>query len=146
MCRVLSHKFGVVQAHRTSSNPLITHDIRESKVCRALSYKSGVVRAHRTSSNPLKTPDIRESKVCRVLSHKCGVVQAHRTSSNPLKTSDIRESKVCRVCVGYLYTISELFNHSEPPRTFSNHFRVVQPPPNLLEPLQCRERKVCRSL
>ena len=27
-----SHKFGVVQAHRTSSNPLKTHDIREEGV------------------------------------------------------------------------------------------------------------------
>ena len=46
LCSVLSHKFGVVQAHRTSSNPLKTHDIRERKVCRALSNKFGVLRAH----------------------------------------------------------------------------------------------------
>ena len=42
VCRVLSHKFGVVKAHRTSSNPLKTHDIRESKVCRVLSRFEGV--------------------------------------------------------------------------------------------------------
>ena len=97
VCRVLSNKFGVVQAHRTSLNLLKTHDIRESEVCRALSHKFGVVQAHRTSSNYLKTHDIRESEVCRVLSYKFGVVQAHRTSSNLLKTHDIRESEVCRV-------------------------------------------------
>ena len=54
VCRALSHKFGVVQTHRTSSNPLKTHDIRERKVCRALSNKFGVLRALRTASNPLK--------------------------------------------------------------------------------------------
>ena len=46
-----SHKFGVVQAHRTSSNLLKMNDIRESEVCRVLSHKFGMVQAHRTSSN-----------------------------------------------------------------------------------------------
>ena len=106
MCTVLSHKFGVVQAQRTSSNPLKQQALRQS---RALSYKFGVVQAHRTSSNPLKTHEIRKSEVCRALSEKFGVVQAHRTSSNPLKTHAFRESKVCRVC--------HMFAVLEPPRT-----------------------------
>ena len=89
MCRVLPHKFGVVQAQRTSSNLLKMNDIRESAVCRVFS--------HRTSSNLLTMNDTRESEVCRVVSHKFGVVQAHRTSSNLLKRNAIRESEVCTV-------------------------------------------------
>ena len=84
VCRVLSHKFGVVKAHRTSSNPLKTHDdIRESEVCRASSYKFGVVQAHRTSSNPLKMYDIRESKVCRVFPCKDVVRESSVESNHP---------------------------------------------------------------
>ena len=126
--RLCLHKIGVVQANRTS-NPLKTHDIRESKVCRAFSHKFRVVQAHRPSSNPLKTQDIGQSKVCRVLSHKFGVVQTHRTSSNPLKTHDIRESKVCRA--------------------FSHRFGVVQAHQTSSNPLKThiiRESKVCRVL
>ena len=48
VCRVVSQKFGVVQAQRTSANPLTTHASRESKVCRVLSHKCGVVQAQRT--------------------------------------------------------------------------------------------------
>ena len=46
VCTVLSHKFGVVQAHRTSSNLLKMNDIRESEVRRVFSHKFGVVQAH----------------------------------------------------------------------------------------------------
>ena len=93
MCRALSNKFGVVQAHRTSSNPHITHawhDIRERKVCRALSNKFGVVQAHRTSSNPHITHawhDIRERKVCRDY-HSVGVtIDTTALDQLPLWTS-----------------------------------------------------------
>ena len=121
MCRVLSHKFGVVQAQRTS---LKTHEIRESEVCRALSHKVGVVQAHpRTPSQrmllerarcvelchrdpfPLKTPASRESKVCR---HEFGVVQAQRTPSNPLKTHDFKASEALS------YSGSSTWNLLEP--------------------------------
>ena len=51
VCRDLSHKFGVVQAHRTSSNRLKMKAIREREVRRVFSQKFGVVQAHRTSSN-----------------------------------------------------------------------------------------------
>ena len=90
VCRVFSHKFGVVQAHRTSSNLL---DIRESEVYRVFSHKFGVVQAHRTSSNLLNKPAIRESEVYRFFSHKFRVGQAHWTSSNLLRMTEIRESK-----------------------------------------------------
>ena len=51
MCRVLMHLFGVIQAHRTSSNLPEPHHYRNSKVCRVLSHEFGVVRPYRTSSN-----------------------------------------------------------------------------------------------
>ena len=43
------------------------------------------------------------------------MVRLYRTFSNLIYTVGTR-------CVEYLYTVSEWFNHSEPPRTFSNHF------------------------
>ena len=50
VCRVLMHLFGVVQAHRTSSNLLEPHHYRDSKVFRVLSHEFGVVRLYRTFS------------------------------------------------------------------------------------------------
>ena len=43
-CRVLMHKFGMVQAHRTSSILLEPHHYRDSKMYRVLLHKIGVVR------------------------------------------------------------------------------------------------------
>ena len=43
------------------------------------------------------------------------MVRLYRTFSNRIFTRGSR-------CVVYLYTCSRWFNHSEPPRTFSNHF------------------------
>ena len=75
------------------------------------------------------------------------MVRLHRTFSNLIFAVGIR-------CVGYLYTISEWFNHNEPPQTYSNLIFTVGTlvpcgsttanPSNLLVPLQCRECKVCR--
>ena len=44
------HLFGVVQAHRTSSNLLEPHHYKDSKVCRVLSHEFGVVRLYPTFS------------------------------------------------------------------------------------------------
>ena len=68
------HLFGVVQAHRTSSNLLEPHHYKDSKVCRVLSHEFGVVRLYRTFSIYIVTED---NKVCRVFMHLFGVVQAH---------------------------------------------------------------------
>ena len=97
------HLFGVVQAHRTSSNLPEPHHYRDSKVCRVLSHEFGVVRAHRTSSNLPEPHHNRDSKVCRVLSHEFGVVRPYRT--------------VSVWCAGS----SGCFKHIEPRRTFPNH-------------------------
>ena len=80
VCRVLMHYFGVVQAHRTSSNLLEPQPHRGSKVCRGLSHEFGVVRLYRTFSNYLVTGETR-----------CA---APRTSSNQLELHCRRESKV----------------------------------------------------
>ena len=53
------HLFGVVQAHRTSSNLLEPHHNRDSKVCRVLSHEFGVVRLHRTFSIHIVTGETR---------------------------------------------------------------------------------------
>ena len=45
------HRFGEVQAHRTSSNLLELHPHRDSKVYRVLLHEFGVVRLYRTFSN-----------------------------------------------------------------------------------------------
>ena len=50
VCRLLMHKFGVVQAYRSSSNLLEPHQRRDSKVCIVLSHEFGVVRLYRTFS------------------------------------------------------------------------------------------------
>ena len=85
------HLFGVVQAHRTSSNHHEPHHYKDSKVFRVLSHEFGVVRPYRTFSVYIVTGEkrsagflctssgwfkhiephrIRDSKVCRVLSHE----------------------------------------------------------------------------
>ena len=90
------HLFGVVQAHQTSSNLLVTrvlgdstvpnlfylHRYRDSKVCRVLMHLFVVVQAHRTSSN------LPEHIITEI---------AHRTSSNLLEPHHYKDSKVCRV-------------------------------------------------
>ena len=53
------HLFGVVQAHRTSSNLLEPHHYKDSKVCRVLSHQFGVVRLYRTFSIYIVTGETR---------------------------------------------------------------------------------------
>ena len=75
------HRFGEVQAHRTSSNFLDVHPHRASMVSRFLSHEFGVVRLYRTFSNDISSGNTRCTG-CKM--HCFGEVQAHRTSSNPL--------------------------------------------------------------
>ena len=51
VCRVLVHAFGVVHAHRTSSNLLEPHQDRDSRASRVLSEAFRVVRLYGTFSN-----------------------------------------------------------------------------------------------
>ena len=149
VCRVLMHLFGVVQAHRTSSNLLEPHHYRDSKVFRVFSHEFGVVRLHRTFSVHIVAGETiylhryRGNKVCRVLCTCSG--RFKHIESNLLEPHHYKDSKVCRVlshqfgvvrlyrtfsiyivtgetrCAGCLCTCSGWFKHIEPPRTFSNH-------------------------
>ena len=83
----LCTSFGVVQAHRTSSNLLEPHHYRtEPSLSTSLQGKQGVqgayalVRGGSSTSNLLEPHHYRDSKVCRVLSHEFGVVRLYRTS------------------------------------------------------------------
>ena len=124
--------FGVVQAHRTSSNLLEPHHYRDSKVFRVLSHEFGVVRLYRTfsiyivteiarcagclctCSGWFKPHHYRDSKVFRVLSHEFGVFRLYRTFSIYIVTGETRSA-------GCLCTSSGCFKHIEPRRTFPNH-------------------------
>ena len=119
------HLFGVVQAHRTSSNLLEPYHYKDSKVYRVLSHQFGMVRLYRTFSiyivagetrcagclctssgwfKHIEPHHYRDSKVFRVLSHEFGVVRPYRT--------------VSVWCTGCLCTSSGCFKHIEPRRTF----------------------------
>ena len=132
---MLMHLFGVVQAHRTSSNLPEPHHYRDSKVCRVLSHEFGVVRPYRTFSVYIITGETRsagclctssgwfkdiephhygDSNVCRVLSHEFGVVRLYRTFTIYIVAGETR-------CAGCLCTGSGWFKHIEPRRTFPNH-------------------------
>ena len=91
------HRFGEVQAHRTSSNLFKLHPHRDSKVYRLLSHEFGVVRLNRTFSDCIFTGDRRsEGAICTSwmrLKH----IDPHRTFSN------------------------YILKHFEPHRTFSNY-------------------------
>ena len=109
--RCVGHSFGVVEAHRTSSNLQETHHHRASTVCRVLLHSFGVVQAQRTYTNHT----IPESTVCRELLHESGVVQAQRTSSNLTKLTSTELAR----CVGCFCTSSGWLKHSEPQRTYT---------------------------
>ena len=83
-----------------------------------------MVRAHRTLSKLHEPHHHRDSKVCRVLSHEFGVVRLYRTFSNYIVSGETRYA-------GCLCTSSGWFKHIEPPRI-------------LVEPLHCKDCKVCR--
>ena len=74
------HLFGVVQAHRTSSNLLEPHHYRDSKVCRVLSHEFGVVRLYRTFSIYIVTEATRYAGCC-------ALVQGGSSTSNLLEPS-----------------------------------------------------------
>ena len=61
VARCNMHRFGEVQAHRTSSNLLELHPHRDSKVYRVLLHEFGVVRLDRTFSDYIFTGDRRSA-------------------------------------------------------------------------------------
>ena len=91
------HRFGEVQAHRTSSNLLDLHTHRDSKVSRLLSHEFGVVRLDRTFSDCIFTGDRRSEGAICTSWMRFKHIEPHRTFSN------------------------YILKHIEPHRTFSNY-------------------------
>ena len=101
------HRFGEVQAQRTSSNLLDLHPHRDSKVSRLLSQEFGVVRLDRTFSDCFFTGDRRsEGAICTSwmrFKHS----EPHRTFSNaslkqfivPVCLCKTFEQLFCAVCM-----------------------------------------------
>ena len=137
------HKFGVVQALRTSSNLLETHHYRDSKECKVLSHEFRVVRLYRTSSLCIVTEATRHVVV--------------RTFSIYTVTGKTRYA-------GCFCTSSGWFKHMEPHRTFSTHklterarcvgfclmssgwFDCIEPPPNLSQTPLYRDSRTSANL
>ena len=112
--QVLMHLFGVVQAHRTSSNLPEPHHYRDSKVCRVLSHEFGVVRPYRTFSVYIVTGETRSAGCLCTSSGWFKHIEPPRTFSNHIIT------KIAR-CVEFCHMSSGCFKHIEPRRTFPNH-------------------------
>ena len=129
------HLYGVVQAHRTSSNHIFTKiascvefchmnsgwfDCTEPSLSTSSLGKQGMlgayplVRGGSSTSNLLEPHHNRDSKVFRILSHEFGVVRLYRTFTIYIVTGETRHAVCLCSCSGW-------FKHIEPPRTFSNH-------------------------
>ena len=94
------HLFGVVQAHRTSSNIPKPHHYRDKKVCRVLSHEFGVVRPYRTVSVWCEG--------CLCTSSGCFKhIQPRRTFPNHIITE-------IEKCVEFCHMSSGWFDHTEP--------------------------------
>ena len=101
------HLFGVVQAHRTSSNLPEPHHYRDSKVCQLLSHEFGVVRPYRTFSVYIVTGETR-SAGCLCTSSGCFKhIELPRTFWNHIIT------KIAR-CVEFCHMSSGWFDCTEP--------------------------------
>ena len=102
------HRFGEVQAHRTSSNLLDLHPHRDSKVSRLLSHEFGVVRLDRTFSDCIFTGDRSEGAICTSWM-RFKHIEPHRTFSNYILKQFIVhvclcktfEQLFCAVCMVY---------------------------------------------
>ena len=100
MCRLLMQLFGVVQAHRTSSNLPEPHHYRDSKVCKLLSHEFGVVRPYRTFSIYIVTGETR-SAGCLCTSSGCFKhIEPHRIFSNHIITEIARCVELCHMSSG----------------------------------------------
>ena len=96
----------MVQSRPTSLNLLEPHHRRDSKACRLLSHEFGVVRLYRTFSNYIFTGETRCAG--------CLCTSSRREGGRGREGERERGDQ----SVGYLYTSSGWFNHSEPTRTF----------------------------
>ena len=137
----VAYLFGVVQAHRTSSNLLEPHHYRDSKVYRVHLHEFEVVRLDRTFSIYIITEIARCAGCLCACSGWFKRIKPRRTFSNHIITEIARyiefiytssrwfdwtelslttslqeigvQGAIC-TCLGW-------FKHIEPPRTFLNH-------------------------
>ena len=92
--------FGVVQAHRTSSNLHEPHHHRDSKVWRGLSHEFGVVRLYRTFSIYSVAGETRSAGCLCNSSGWFKHSEPHRTYSNHNSTEIARCGEVCHMSSG----------------------------------------------
>ena len=153
VCTVLSHKFGVVQAHRTSLNPLKAHHIRENKVCRVLSHK--FIEPHRTSSKYMILARARCVEFCHISSGWFKHIEPHRIPSKRIILERARCAEFCHISSGWFKHIephrtpSKRIRESEVCRALSHKFGVVQANQTSSNPLEqhdLRQSMVCRAL
>ena len=101
VCMVVVHLFGVVQAHRTSSNLHEPHHHRDSKVCRGLAHEFGVVRLYRTFSLYIVTGETRSAGCLCTSSGWFKHIEPHRTYSNHNIKEIARCGEVCHMSSGW---------------------------------------------
>ena len=97
VCRVLMHLFGVVQAHRTSSDLLEPHHYSDSKVFRVLSHEFGVVRLYRTFSIYIVARETRCAGCLCTCSGWFKHIEPRRTFPNYIITEIARCVEFCLV-------------------------------------------------
>ena len=98
------HLFGVVQAHRTSSNLLEPPHYKDSKLCRVLSQEFGVVRLYRTFSIFIVTEIARCAGCLCTSSGWFKHIEPLRTFSNHIITGIIRCVEFCHMSSGWFYS------------------------------------------
>ena len=122
VCRVVVHLFGVVQAHRTSSNLHEPLHHRDSKVYRGLSQEFGVVRLYRTFSMYIVTGETRSAGCLCTSSGWFKHIEPQRTYSNHNSTELARCGEVCHRSSGWFdctepslsTSLQGVHGHSEP--------------------------------
>ena len=119
VCRVLMHLFGVVQAHRTSSNLPEPHHYRDSKVCRVLSHEFGVVRLYRTFSIYIVAGETRCAGCLCTCSGWFKHIEPRRTFPNHIITEIAKYVEFCHMSSGW-------FDHTEPSLSTSLQGKVCR--------------------
>ena len=100
------HLFGVVKAHRTSSNLPKPHHYRDRKVCRVLSHEFGVVLPYRTFSFYIVKGETRSAGSLCTSSGWFKHIEPRRTFQNNIIT------KIAR-CLEFFHMSSGWFDCTE---------------------------------
>ena len=147
---MLMHLFGVVEAHRTSSNLPEPHHYRDSKVCRVLLHEFGVVRLYQTFSIYIVTGATRYAGCLCSSSGWFKHIEPRRTFPNHIITEIAK-------CVEFYHMSSGWFDHTKLSLSTSlqgkqgvqGAYALVRggsSTSNLIESHHYRDSKVCRVL